>query len=191
MPARTQGADAVPRSSRASHVAAVAVLTLLGLVAVTAPAHAAGTVDRAPTRAAAPVDRAPTRAALDRDAAAVGPGVATTSRVVVADAPDADGRESRTGASDDREHLTAAIAHVVDDVVGAVHRTRCDVAASLAFQRHAVAAWWSASAPAWVRDAARVGPALWDLGRSVADLMRSQAVQWLSWITDDARVATR
>ncbi|NKY41138.1 hypothetical protein, partial [Cellulomonas septica] len=71
----------------------------------------------------------------------------------------------------------------------AVERARTDVAARLVWQRDAVAAWWTGSAPGWAHDAARVGPAMWDLGENVRALMRSQVVRWLSWVTGDGGVA--
>lgn len=142
----------MPPSRRVRHVAAVAILTLVGMVALTAPAHAA-----------APAGRTAARSAV---------------------APDA-----RSESRDDRGRLGAAVTQVVGDVVAVVERARTDVAERLAWQREAVAAWWTGSAPGWVREAARVGPALWDLRDSVRELMRSQAVRWLSWMTGDAVVA--
>jgi hypothetical protein len=134
-------------------VAVVAALTLVGLVALTAPAHATGPTDRG-----------------------------TAGSVVAADVP--------ALSLVDRDRLDSAVAHVVGDVAAAVERARTDVAARLVWQRDAVAAWWTGSAPAWAHDAARVGPALWDLGQTVQELMRSQAVRWLSWVTGD-EVAAR
>ncbi|GCD22019.1 hypothetical protein CTKZ_35810 [Cellulomonas algicola] len=142
----------MPRTRRVSHVAAVAVLTLVGLVALTAPAHAAGPAERGTT------------------GAVVAPDVPVQSLV-------------------DRARLDAGVAQVVGDVAAAVERARTDVAARLVWQRDAVAAWWTGSAPGWVHDAARVGPALWDLAEHVRELMRSQAVRWLSWATGDGAVA--
>lgn len=135
-----------------SHVAAVAVLTLVGLVALTAPAHATGAVARVTAGPAVTVD-------------------------------------PRTGSSADRAHLDAAVAQVVGDVAAAVQRGRTGVAERLAGQRDAVAAWWTGSAPGWAHEAARVGPALWDLRDSVRELMRSQAVRWLTWMAGDAEGA--
>ncbi|MDC7121497.1 hypothetical protein OMK64_08100 [Cellulomonas fimi] len=144
----------MPRSRRVSRTVAVAVLTVVGMLALTAPGHAAG------------------------------PGGPATAGSTVA--PD-----TRTGSLVDRGRLDAAVAHVVDDVAAVVERARTAVGETLAWQRDAVVAWWTGSAPGWVRQAARVGPALWDLRDSARELMRSQAHRWLSWVAGDGAVARR
>lgn len=88
-------------------------------------------------------------------------------------------------ADDDGTHLLDVATRVADDVTAAARRLRSDVARAVERQRDAVAAWWTASAPAWLRDAARVGPALWDVGEAAAGVMREETARWLSWMRAD------